>query len=90
MNKDRELAELLGLNPEYIKAERTLKYPGFIHNPVLVIKEMRKREDWLRFLERLGINTAYDFYIEAVPAIYLTTDGLLCDKAIRFMKEVKG
>ncbi len=112
MDRNRELAELLGLpwhevnltgirpwkclcNREFQWADHARIHlkeanPDFIHNPVLVIKEMRKREDYISFCLRIGGYFRIHPLPESVHMEYLTTDGLLCDEAKKFLKEVKG
>ncbi len=92
-DKNREFAELCGVNPT--KVENAIVFPGtmdkwpdFAADPRLVLREMMKREDWWKFI--LSIWDDYPTIEESTHRFFtnyiIDTTGLLRDKAIEWMK----
>ena len=101
MDKNRELHELLGLCWHETKADTPWKcskcgmgmslvvYPDYAADPRLVLREMRKRDDWIDFqnwcfvgVTELDGNVCYGVPID----LALDTTGKLRDMAIEYLK----
>jgi hypothetical protein len=79
LEKSREFAERCGI-PRFAPSD-----------PVLVLREMMKREDWPVFIKRIGARIE-DRYtgqppVDFVRVYYMTdTTGLLAQEAVEFLR----
>jgi len=106
MEKNRELAELLGLcwheritsrlcncgfiptGFEIIENHISYNNPDYTSDAgkVQLLREMEKREDWLNFLNKVGLGGGYRRRLSIYIEYILDTSGKLRDAAIEFLK----
>jgi len=84
MDKNRELHELLGLQPRIHRTSivNFKTYPEYYIDPLLVLREMQKRDDWMDFSEH-----SFDGDYDTLVDLMLYKTGKLIEMAIEWLKE---
>ena len=90
---NREFAELVGISPYesvFGNGDGVGKRPiDFAADPRLVLREMKQRKDWGKFVFVVGEWPGAWTTQGSIVCYILDTTGKLRDKAIEFMKEVR-